>query len=74
MERGESVSAVALLREREDEAKQLAEWLVDIDIERARFLVSIRHNAYLHGAFEDALGDLLDNRSGKDKVHDVAAA
>jgi len=79
-ERGETVSAVAVRDKMEAEAKALAEWLIDTDIERAKLLVRVLDHAFTSDAFtqtlEDKVGSLLDDGDDDDQesARDNAAA
>jgi hypothetical protein len=64
----------------EAEAKALAEWLIDTDIERAKLLVRVLDHAFTSDAFtqtlEDKVGSLLDDGDDDDQesARDNAAA
>jgi ParB-like chromosome segregation protein Spo0J len=79
-ERGETVSAVAVRDKLEAEAKALAEWLIDTDIDRAKLLVRVLDHVFTSDAFtqtlEGKVGSLLDDGDDDDQesARDNAAA
>jgi len=79
-ERGETVSAVAVRDKMEAEAKALAEWVIDTDIDRAKLLVRVLDHVFTRDAFTQTLeykvGSLLDDGDDDDQesARDNAAA